>query len=65
MTHYCPAFWAIYDDACAAVDAGTLDEYGMEYLFKDHWLLCDECKPAKDYMQLMKMKGNDDDRQTS
>lgn len=46
-THYCAAFWALYDDLCKQAEAGTLDEYGVAYRLKDHRLACKECTPIK------------------
>lgn len=52
-THYCPTFWALYDDLCEQVEAGTLDEYGVAYRLKDHRLGCRECTSVQDNRRRM------------
>jgi len=42
-THYCAAFWQLYDDVWTAFHAGLLDERGVADRLREHRETCGEC----------------------
>lgn len=58
LTHYCPAFWALYDALDAQAAAGDIDEYGVSYRLRDHLLGCGECKSVQANRQKMSIVVN-------
>ena len=50
-THYCAAFWRLYDALDAQAAAGDIDDYGVSYRLRDHLLACGECRAVYDNRQ--------------